>query len=487
MKKVLLFALLACATLAAKAQTSYSLYIDTYPWNYSAAISGKVVVDFGSQWGEFKLTETNTVDASVYTGYKIVVSDVTEDGVQLVAVGADDESYTDISAGTIEGTFSEDLTQFELQGKVADATITVEEAYLIKADGTEEAMVYGGASWGCTFDAYEPAAITYTGQYGGVYIFNPETDEPFTYTYGSDETYNFTITLKDALPADITVELDDASEGFAWITLEAGNTQYTFTINDAACVDGDGTGHDIAHIYLKANEEDGYPFTVNYKSIIEGATDEESTDEEDTDEEDASDYFVSLDFEGDNSYWTLYDNDAFEISNDTNVTPGMDGNHFLANYGNNFYASTDLIHQTSQSELPAGTYTVSARINVGGNMDDIEFYATAGETDEYLSMAYDSADWTAEDRVSVEITLDEDAYLTIGIRTGADYPTAEWLWLIADNFDVEGTTSGEETGITSVPAVTAAGNGAIYNIAGQRVNENAKGLLIKDGKKVLVK
>ncbi|MCD7713309.1 MAG: hypothetical protein LUI08_00025 [Prevotella sp.] len=258
----------------------------------------------------------------------------------------------------------------------------------------------------------------------------------------------------------------------------AGTTAESGTI-EFVIADHEGIDYtDIAQVFVQASEACTATI-VSIKFVKYGSS-------EGGESVDASDYFVSLDFEGDNQYWELYDNAAFEISNDTNVTPGMDGYHFLANYGNNFYASTDLIHQTSQSELPAGTYTVSARINVGGNMDDIEFYATAGETDEYLSMAYDSADWTAEDRVSVEITLDEAAYLTIGIRTGDSYPTAEWLWLIADNFDVE-AAAGEETGITSVPAVTAAGNGAIYNIAGQRVNENAKGLLIKDGKKVLVK
>ncbi len=485
MKKVLLFALLAFASLAAKAQTSYSLYIDTYPWNYTAAISGKIVVTFGSQWGEFKLTSDNTVDVSEYTGYKIVISEVSDVQIKLENENSDGH-YPELTVGTNEYTFVQDegnVKTFELQGKEADATITVEEAYLVKADGTEEAMVYGGASWGCTFDAYEPAAITYTGQYGGVYLLNPETDEPFTYTYGSGETHTITVTLAEALEQDLTVELDENGSGFAWINLEAGQTEYTITIDDDACLtydeDGNVTGNgNVDQLYLKANGST-FPFTVNYKSIVDVVTTGGGGD-------DTDDYFVSLDFEGDNSYWDIdEDYSGLVISDDTNVTPGMDGYHFLGDGGYGCASNTVLISQTSQKELPAGTYTVSARINVGSDMTDLEFFAqnSDGTNDSALIMAYNSADWTAEDRVSVEITLDEDDYVTIGIRTGASDLTSKYLWLIADNFEVESGT----TGISSVPAVTAKGTGAIYNLAGQRVNESAKGLLIKNGKKVLVK
>ncbi|MCD7713921.1 MAG: hypothetical protein LUI08_03195, partial [Prevotella sp.] len=55
----------------------------------------------------------------------------------------------------------------------------------------------------------------------------------------------------------------------------------------------------------------------------------------------------------------------------------------------------------------------------------------------------------------------------------------------------EGNTSGEDgsdgdsTGIDSVSA--ASGESVYYNLAGQRVDGSTGGLLVKDGKKVLVK
>lgn len=48
-------------------------------------------------------------------------------------------------------------------------------------------------------------------------------------------------------------------------------------------------------------------------------------------------------------------------------------------------------------------------------------------------------------------------------------------------------TGGDTTGITGIQTDTQAGNTTTYNIAGQRVNDNAKGLLIRNGKKFIRK
>jgi hypothetical protein len=59
----------------------------------------------------------------------------------------------------------------------------------------------------------------------------------------------------------------------------------------------------------------------------------------------------------------------------------------------------------------------------------------------------------------------------------------------ADNFWIKVNKGAPEqpTAINSVVAKAAAGNGAIYNLAGQRVNAAYKGLVIKDGKKYIAK
>ena len=48
-------------------------------------------------------------------------------------------------------------------------------------------------------------------------------------------------------------------------------------------------------------------------------------------------------------------------------------------------------------------------------------------------------------------------------------------------------TQGTVTGISDVKVTKTATDGKVYNIAGQRLNSNAKGLIVKDGKKFIVK
>lgn len=86
----------------------------------------------------------------------------------------------------------------------------------------------------------------------------------------------------------------------------------------------------------------------------------------------------------------------------------------------------------------------------------------------------------------VQITINSGDDLEIGIRKttaiGSD-------WVIFDDFELyylSGDTFKEvQTGIETISSVKA--NGAIYNVAGQRVAENYKGIVIKNGKKYLNK
>lgn len=48
-------------------------------------------------------------------------------------------------------------------------------------------------------------------------------------------------------------------------------------------------------------------------------------------------------------------------------------------------------------------------------------------------------------------------------------------------------TQGTVTGISDVKVTKTATSGKLYNVAGQRINKDAKGIVIKDGKKILVK
>ena len=58
---------------------------------------------------------------------------------------------------------------------------------------------------------------------------------------------------------------------------------------------------------------------------------------------------------------------------------------------------------------------------------------------------------------------------------------------IATEDGVEIYKGGGETAIQGAKVATVAGNSAIYNLAGQKVNASYKGIVIKDGKKYIQK
>ncbi len=276
MKKFFTLVCLLGLTISASAVETVNciLSIDTWPWNYTAAGTGKLTVNFTSQWGEFKLS-SSTVDLTEYTGYEFVISEVADVQTKFVtsdqSADAGEGDYIELSVGTVSGNFSATsgtLTYFELQGKAAGASITVDEAYLVKADGTKEALVYGGSSWGCSYSA-ESYAITYTGQYGGVQIVN-EDGSSIAFTHGEGTTYEFMVELEDAVAADVLMfEADASSGGVQWYNVTSKASWWNFNIFDTAAEDDGGVSVDIVKVYMKATsaETSAYPFTVTPKSI----------------------------------------------------------------------------------------------------------------------------------------------------------------------------------------------------------------------------
>lgn len=87
----------------------------------------------------------------------------------------------------------------------------------------------------------------------------------------------------------------------------------------------------------------------------------------------------------------------------------------------------------------------------------------------------------------VQITINTGDDIELGIRKTAAISED---WVIFDDFELYYLTGDvfKEAAATSIQAVTTgAANGAIFNIAGQRVSDNYKGIVIKNGKKYLAK
>ena len=110
------------------------------------------------------------------------------------------------------------------------------------------------------------------------------------------------------------------------------------------------------------------------------------------------------------------------------------------------------------------------------------FTGAAGESATVLwtSELFINGRLEAGDPAVQEYTLEADAAtLNLGRSNGLSSATATWVTLLK----VVRTSS---TGIQEIP-VKVINNGAIYNLAGQRVNENYKGIVIKNGKKFIQK
>lgn len=101
-------------------------------------------------------------------------------------------------------------------------------------------------------------------------------------------------------------------------------------------------------------------------------------------------------------------------------------------------------------------------------------------------------------RADNKITIHADITTAAGVTdywenyevTIADLPETIRFFLTTElgHIDLESAEwTSAATAISSVKAADEEADGAIYNIAGQRVSKDAKGLLIKNGKKILVK
>ncbi len=245
--------------------------VDAYPWNYTVSTSGAIDVNFTSQWGEFKLIEGTIAAGSVVV---IDVADVptatfTDDegeeyedsAVQIKIAYASGDSYPSLETGLNTITLEEDATLVEIQGKVAGVAASINGVTL---DGVAQA--YAGTSWGCTYNTMAPATANFTGQWGGIALYNPETAAADTFTYGEAAVAIYTLEFEAATNISTMVEFDKTSGGIIWNHAEAGATSLTAPIFDAMITVA-GYTDDITTVYFKATDESNYPDAITVTSI----------------------------------------------------------------------------------------------------------------------------------------------------------------------------------------------------------------------------
>jgi hypothetical protein len=155
------------------------------------------------------------------------------------------------------------------------------------------------------------------------------------------------------------------------------------------------------------------------------------------------------------------------------------------------------------TDLPAGVYTIQFSANDNSATSDGTYvYVKTTETpaveeggtlDPAVNYAgYAQVDNTTWDREISNIVV-KDGVLTLGFISGTvSQPFLEEVHLAltgkAEGFDyTEAYNDAVATGIETVKTVDKANNGAIYNLAGQKVGNSFKGIVIMNGKKFVVK
>ncbi|EFI73366.1 MULTISPECIES: hypothetical protein [Segatella] len=159
-----------------------------------------------------------------------------------------------------------------------------------------------------------------------------------------------------------------------------------------------------------------------------------------------------------------------------------------------------------------GTDAVRINARITGSSDDGDFatpWLITAENNQAITGAPDT--YVVEDGVegtivgarpsredATKVGSNDNGYTQYTIAVPADIPTSTYeatlqvvIYGIADNkaaaiFDVE-LSADEATGISTVKGEAAAKDAPTYNLAGQKVSKDFKGVVIKNGKKSILK
>ena len=291
MKKLITLLAFVAMAVCAQAQSICSLLIDPYPWKHTfvpAADLGTTII-FTDQLGEYKIINANNVlSPSEYKGIRIEYQGFPEtvdsergvyvqvkigDGIQYYGINPNGSSVTvNFNENVME---LEEIDNIAIQGQAAGPAINIKKVYLITTDDTEEELTaFAGDGWGNYLIA-AAGTITFTGQYGGCKVVDAYGGD-VTFTPG-DKTKTYTIELAEPAPNGFMVEFDGEEGGFNWFGFPAGTTKMELEVSDATCT------QPLTAMYIKSNQEEGYPFDLTIASIT--VIEQSSGDEPDEDED----------------------------------------------------------------------------------------------------------------------------------------------------------------------------------------------------------
>lgn len=408
--------------------------------------------------------------------------------VNVIPEGEDEvwehQQHTQVAAGdqTVTVNFDEDvvknktISQLRLWAPEKGIQILLKKVWLIKNDGTEEeqkfSLLWGGWNWSKTAQA--APQLTFPVQYCGQSVCDSETCNLVTYSALSNESQEYNLELVDPLTNPVTIlpnwvyketinGKEETKEGtFDYsLCVPTGVTEYTFTL-DRDKVTGWANKQDkapvVSKIIFQNNEKIDKPFTMKIKSLTRTSILNMPSSGFATFSASYPVNYGSLGLEAyavklntDKKTITLEKIDGVVPAGKAVLLKGTPSKSYRLTTGEGAVAEFD-----TDLKVSDGTATSSDAVAVYGlatvNGQDVFYKAFNGKT--------------------IPATC---AYLEV-----ANSASSVKCFSLGDH-------SGSTTGITSVKNEAAGNNAPMYNLAGQLVDKGYKGIVIKNGKKIVLK
>lgn len=498
MKKISLCVAMAFALLS-QANAQQTLYFGGAPsWNkiQMTTAEGKDIpyVTTGQYAAYVLLTdESKKLSTSDYKGVKLQYENhvAAADGslmqVNAIPEGEKDnwgnQQHTPVEAGnkTVTVDFADvvknkTLEALRLWAPQKGIQILLKKVWLIKKDGTEEeqkfSLLWGGWNWAKAAQANP--VLTFPVQYCGQYVSENVGCDFATYSAQSNESQEYKLELAEAATNPVvflpnylyTVKNGDKTETkegtFSYsLGVPKGATEFTFTLDRKTVEDWAKAckveNYVVDRLIFQNNEKIESPFSLKVKSLTRTS-------------------ILNMPASGFATYYTSYpvkfsdldleaytvklndDKKTIEITKFDGVVPA--GKVVLVKgTGNKSYRLTgsDSAGEAFDTDLKVsdGTITSTDKANVYG-------LATVDGQDGFYKAS-------SEQKIPAKC-----GYLEVAKTAGAAF------------FSL-GDITGNTTGIADVKAETVKADAQMYNLAGQKVGKGYKGIVIKNGKKMILK
>lgn len=368
------------------------------------------------------------------------------------------------------------ISELRLWAPEKGIQILLKKVWLIKNDNTLEeqnfSLLWGGWNW--SKPAQAAPWLTFPVQYCGQFVCDSEAGNLATYSALSNESQEYHLELKEALSNPVAIlpnyvyketinGKEEEKEGtFSYsLFVPVGATDYTFTLNREDVINWKGE-KDIAPVVSKIifqnNEQIDAPFTMKIKSLTRTSILNMPSSGFATF---SASYPVNYGSLGLEAYAVKLNTDKKTIT----------------------LEKIDGVVPAGKAVLLKGTPSKSYRLTTGEG--------AVAEFDTDLKVSDGTA--TSSDAVAVyglaTVNGQDGFYKAFNGKT----IPAKCAYLEVANsassvkcFSL-GDHSGSTTGITSVKNEAAGNNAPMYNLAGQLVDKGYKGIVIKNGKKIVLK